>query len=278
MTRAKARFNRPPDLTDTDAPADVSQTIARLKVALRCYFPGHDDEVLTDEVFGHPADTFAEVLLGAAVFPALSSLQWNDERLAKEDLRQELKSVAAKAKAAARLIGKYPGKADRAAQVKDLMRMLRTMSRDVELAMDHDFVARNYADLISEALSEARISDCAGSIDALHGRLVRATNTIRTPRRSTFSTSTIATELAFQVIRVFEDEGLSTSSSVNCDSNSEVRNDSPVVLCLIDIGSVIGIRLAKKTWSDFAQKALRQGARLQPVPKACRRRRANSGG
>jgi hypothetical protein len=260
MTRAKARFNRPQDLADRTGPLPVDPRISDLRARLRTFHPDHADESLNVEVFGHPADTFASVLVSEVRW-AQSEIDWNKETLYKEDVYAELKSLATKLKATSRFVRKYPRKAAASNNVLRLSLLLKHVSRDVDLLLGTDTDVRECSDLIDQMRDgniEPLIS--ADAIDRLLVTVLTTSQRLGTPPRRHSTAQAIATELTLRIIRILEDEGLRTSSSVF--GTGEVRASSPTVLCMKIVGDHLGFKFSEKTWSERIQSALRQGARL----------------
>lgn len=270
MARAKAKFNRPPDLVDLPEPEASEPDIDALRQLLRSFHPAHADDSQNDDVFGHPASEFAEALLNEARW-AWSCKTWNDESLRKEEIYAELKALRTKLQAASSSLRKYPGKARSSERLATLVEKLRRVSRDVDLLLGLDTDVRACADAIDpRVLGNLQPSVCADAIDEL---LVSVDDAIQrvssaskgklrvsSAPRIDWSTPFIAVELALRVIRVFEGECLPTATTVI--GAGLAKNTSPLVSCLKALGDHGGIVLSEKTWSEHAIEALGLGARL----------------
>jgi hypothetical protein len=260
MARAKAKFNRPPDLVDLPEPEAPEPGIDALRQLLRSFHPAHADDSQSDDVFGHPACEFAEALLNEAHW-AWSWKKWNDESLCKDEIEAEYKALRTKLQAASSSLRKYPGKARSSKRLSELANNLRLVSRDVDLLLGIDTDVRDCADAIDRSvLGNLRPSICADAIDKLLVAVDDAKQCVSSPPRRKWSTPFIAVELALRVIRVFEGECLPTATTVI--GAGLAKNTSPLVSCLKALGDHGGIVLSEKTWSEHAIEALGLGARL----------------
>jgi hypothetical protein len=257
MARARAQFNKPPDLIDL--PLLEEQGLEELRQHLRQFFPGHADESLFDETFGHPADAFVNHLLTAMDF-AVGVKAWNEESLGKDEIFAEWKAIKTNLQSVSSLLKKYPGKALGNKKLVAVAYRMRHLSRDVELLLSLDADARAISDAINNAVSGSMQPNyCAETIDVFLIHVLKAESKLSQPPKRTYPARYIATELALRVIRIFEREGLSTSSTVQRDVTAKT---TPMVFCLKELGDYIGINLAAKTWSEYIGFALQNGARL----------------
>jgi hypothetical protein len=262
MARAKAKFNRPPDLVDLPEPSAPEPDIDALRQALRRFHPAHADDSQNDEVFGHPACAFAEALLNEAHW-AWSCKKWNDESLRKDEIDAECNALKTKLQAASSSLRKYPGKTRSSERLATLSKTLRHVSRDVDLLLGIDTDVRDCADAIDQSvIGNLQPSVCADAIDELLVAIDDAKQRVSRASRKKWSTPFIAEELALRVIRVFEEECLPTATTTI--GTGLAKKTSPLVSCLKALGDHGGIALSEKTWSEHAIAALKHGARLRP--------------
>jgi hypothetical protein len=142
---------------------------------------------------------------------------------------------------------------------------LKRVSRDVDLLLGTDTDVRECSDLIDQ-LRGGNIEPLifADAIDRLFDTVLATSHRLGTPPRKKIATKSIAIELALRIIRVLQDEGIVTSSSVV--GTGLVRATSPTVLCMKIVGDYLDFGFSEKTWSEHILSALRQGARLnKPV-------------
>lgn len=261
MARAKARFNRDPDLADILSgraqPLLYETEFTELRRHLREMHPRSRDASSDGGVFD-PVASFVGAVISEVRW-AQAELRWNETTLRKDEIEQELKTLATKLGAAARFARKYPGKVTSSSVLPDLAARLRMISRDVDLLLGIDADPRSCADSIDSVVAgKLTPSLGASAIDDLLEQLGAAKSAIdRHPRRD-MPARQIAIELAFRVARVFEDEGLPVSSTVA--GTGSAADSSSLVRGLRETGDAIGLKLAEKTWSEYVQKAVRQGA------------------
>ena len=189
---------------------------SRVQAELRPFYP--DKSAAADDTFAHPADAWANYLLNEAS-SALAEAKTRN-RPTNEELRAEL-----------------------AALLKTLQRTMEgldSLSLDLDLLLGPDVDALETRDAIATLLGRVE------SARPLIERLPKAS-------RHSEVQHAAAVEMAARVIRVLEQDGMSTGATVNAHFGYQ----SDVVKILMILGDAIGLHLADTTWKGAIVKAKR---------------------
>ena len=187
----------------------------RLRRDLRPFHP--DKNAQATPPFGHPADTWANILLAESE-DVLSLEQWLFRRLTKAELRAEQADILKTLKKAERCLGRL------------------SYDLDIMLGVDAD------------------IRGCCDKIRELTPRLEAAEATInQLPRAKKLRDiqHDAAVEMAVRVLRILKNDGISIAATANKDS----PRASNAVRILKIIGDAIGLPLSEVTWKDIIIEA-----------------------
>jgi len=268
MPRAKSKFNRPQDSVVGGPLLDEE-----LRAKLLRLHPAQGDDSQCDPVFGHPAEDFVNYVLDVAQW-FWSQIEWNKECVRTDEVTAELKTLRTQLRKVLAFIQKYPRKALKDTTVSDLASLLRKASRDVESALGIEADLLGCADAIDVMRArDASQIECAASVSALLDQVSAAQVDGVKRLNSRAPTPVLATEFALRIIRVFEEHGVTVSSSATGAGNNTGNSALIESLCLISAS--VGVPMEAITWSKYVGAAYKQGARLTPKPppktsaKAC---------
>lgn len=187
----------------------------RVREKLRPFYP--DKNAKADPYFGHPADAWANGLLGNAE-SAVSMTLWLSLRLTNAELRAEKDHVLATL-----------NKADQC---------LSNLSHDLNIMLGVDGGVLGCRDKIRE------IVPCLEAAGATIDRLPKA-------KKLRDAQHAAAVEMAVRVLRVLK--AYSVSTAATADTVSGCASDAVQILKII--GDEIGLWLAEATWKGIIIKA-----------------------
>ena len=253
-------------------PNEWESTTKSLQLALRPFFP--DKHAVHDEVFGHPADEFANVLLSGAV-SAYNAMLNLHRRLTNEQLRAERNDLLRKLKNADRSLDKLSTALSMelgattviltsCRNLKIAAESLIKISPDLDVLLGHDADALGCRDKLTRAATclsrygtapsmtlrvEADVCGCRSDVAILIARVDHAEELIsRMPRAAKLADAQhhAAVEIAVRVLHSLLEYGVSTAATADSD---EMRTSDAIKILKI-IGDQIGLRLAESTWRD----------------------------
>jgi hypothetical protein len=217
MSTAKARFTgdgsgtRLPDFSD------------RLRQELRAFYSSQDAE--EDPVWGHPADTFVEEVLGEAWW-AKSALHAQEFEVTKAEVRAEHEDLLKSLRATA---GKLRNLSP------DLGRLVGVDADPLGCADQIELMAQQVA-AVSEVVEQ--MSKARKPIDKQHA---------------------VAVELALRVLRALQPYGIRAAAT----GDSYFGYTSKAITILKMIGDDLGLVRDELTWRDIIIKAKQQAPDLQ---------------
>jgi hypothetical protein len=278
MARAKPAYDTDGSWKSKDfSPEEWDAITVALQQKLRPYSP--DENPPVDEIFGHPADEFANVLLAAAVSGSTAML-YIRRRLTNEQLRAELKDLLRKLERAEKGLSRLAidsginvgSKVTVRACIRHLticVEFLGKASLDLNSLLDPDGGLLDGRDKLERAAidlaacldnpgrsrnCEADLSGCGDVIVFLKRHLEKASLQIANTRRAAKIADAqhdAAVEMAVRVLHALKGYGVPLSATAGAyDGHTSIA-----VKILKIIGDKLRLRLAETTWRDKIRAA-----------------------